>query len=134
MASNRGNEEGVELWNTSDSVLEGNLTCRVGEQAAIGREEPGRMQSAGPGEHPLRLAQPVRQPGEHPRGHPHRVGGHVIAGPDPDRVDTVLTADAAGAAGQEVPAQPGIGQRDAGAQRDVGDVIVAHFDRRDIRR
>ena len=36
MASNRGNEEGVELWNTSDSVLEGNLTRRVGEQAAIG--------------------------------------------------------------------------------------------------
>ena len=36
MAPNRGDEKGIHLWDTSDSILEGNLTRRVGEQAAIG--------------------------------------------------------------------------------------------------
>jgi hypothetical protein len=36
MISDWGNEEGIELRNASDGVLEGDLTSRVGEEASIG--------------------------------------------------------------------------------------------------
>ena len=36
MISDWGNEEGIELRNTGDCVLEGDLTSRVGEKASVG--------------------------------------------------------------------------------------------------
>jgi len=36
MISDWGNEEGIELRNTGNGVLEGDLTSRVGEEASVG--------------------------------------------------------------------------------------------------
>ena len=41
---------------------------------------------------PLRLPQPPGQGGQHRGRHPDRVGGHVVARPEPDRLDAVLAA------------------------------------------
>ena len=105
------------------------------QQRAVGCEQPGRVQPASAGEHALGLAQPVRQGSQHLRGDPHRVGGDVVAGLDPDRLDALLAADAAGAGGQEVPLRPaGIGGpfdvpwERCGGQRDIGHILVAHPD------
>jgi hypothetical protein len=107
------------------------------QQRPVGAEQPGRVQPAGAGEHPLGLAQPVRQRRQHRRGDPDPVGGQVIAGPDPDRVDALLAAHPAGTGGEEVPLRaPGVGgafqgRRDREVRRPeggVGHVLVAHAD------
>ena len=43
MISDWGNEEGIELRNTGNSVLEGDLTSRVGEETSIGEGNARRQ-------------------------------------------------------------------------------------------
>ena len=92
-----------------------------GQQLAVGREQPGRVQPAGAVEHPLGFAEPVRQLREQGRRHAHLVSEKIIGRTGSQVVDACLAADAAGAGREEVPAAQ---RRDPGsrAQRDIGDV------------
>ena len=89
------------------------------QQLAARAEQPGRVQAAGPVEHPLRLAKRVGQSGEHAGGHLDLVLGKPEPAGNAQFGDAGLTADAAGAAGQEVAPRPG---RHTGPEGDVGDV------------
>ena len=110
----------------------------------IRSEQPGRVQAAGAGEHPLRLPQPVPA-GRRDGGDLRLVGGQVVAGADPDGVDALLAADPAGAGGEEVPLGPLLGhllgpprvggplhlgrrRQVSQLQGRVGHVLVAHPD------
>jgi len=96
------------------------------EQFAVAGEQAGRVQAAGAGEHPLRLAQTAGERGEHGRGDRRVIQGQIEAGPDPDRLDAVLAAHAAGAGGDESPVRRRDG--DVRPRRDSRHVLIAHPD------
>ena len=102
------------------------------EQGAVRGEQAGRVQAAGAAEHALRVPEPVRQAGQHGRGDPDRIRGHIEGGPGPDRLDAVLAAHPARAGGEEVPGRrlrvgPG-GQPPSRLEGHRRDVLVAHPD------
>jgi hypothetical protein len=91
-----------------------------GDQLTAGAEQPGGVQPAGTGEHPLRAAQPVRQRGQHVRREPCRVRGQRGGRQDADVLDARLPADTARAGGHEV--TPGARRHgNARGQGHVGD-------------
>jgi hypothetical protein len=96
------------------------------QQVTGRREQPGRVQPAGPVEHPLRGPQGTGQRGQDLRRDPRGIAGQVIASRDGQLGDARLPADAAGARGQEVPALPGADghPRRQRHVRDVAEVLL----------
>jgi hypothetical protein len=82
----------------ADVLADGNQLAHCGEQ-------PGSVQAAGTGEHPLRVAQPIRQAGEHGRVEVCLVGGQRRVRQHVDVLDARLPANPARARGHE--AAPG---------------------------
>jgi hypothetical protein len=87
-----------------------------GDQLAVHREQPGRVQSAGLVEHLLGRAQPVGQREQRRQRQPEVVPGHVVPRPGADRVDAGLAAHPAGARRVEVAVQRGVRRLHAGRE------------------
>jgi hypothetical protein len=91
------------------------------EQLALGGEQPGRVQAAGPHEHPLRSAESIGQARQDIRRYPDLIFKKITSAGNEQLLDAGRPADSACAAGQEVALALGL-HRKSRPHRDVGDV------------